>query len=134
VIDFALKALGFGVLGLCAITLVLVWRVLDAEQRRDGNPRKGILQASYVFMAFCAALAVLNGYVQLSEKAVPPQTAARVKSLEAQLRASEDRLLQIRSAASPVLRARSNILERLPPGPERQTLLDLLSSLRQVLQ
>ena len=34
--DFALKALEFGVLGLCAITLILVWRVLQAEKKTGG--------------------------------------------------------------------------------------------------
>ena len=132
--DFALKALEFGVLGLCAITLILVWRVLQAEQKREGYPRRGILQASYVFMAFCLALALLNGYVQLREREVPAGLTERVESLEAELRAKEDKLLQIRSAAAPILFARGNILEGLPPGPERDTLLALVNSLNEILQ
>lgn len=48
--DFVLRALEFGVLGLCAITLLLVWRIIKTEQGREGQPRQGILQACYVFM------------------------------------------------------------------------------------
>lgn len=132
--DFVLKALGFGVLGLCAITLLLVWRVLQAEQGREGEPRKGILTASYVFMAFSLALAVLNGYVQLREREVPADTAETIEALKAELRVNEDKLLQIRSAATPILSARSNILRGLPPGPERDTLLTLINSLRETLK
>lgn len=132
--DFAFKALEFGVLGLCAITLLLVSGVLRAEQKREGYPRKGILQASYVFMAFSLALALLNGYVQLREREVPTDRTEMVVALEAKLRVNEDKLLQIRSAASPILNARSNILQRLPPGPERDTLQNLVSSLRETLE
>lgn len=132
--DFALKALEFGVLGLCAITLLLVYGVLQAEQKREGTPRQGILQASYVFMAFSLVLAVLNGYVQLREREVPPNATQNVAALEARLRASEDKLLQIRSAAAPILNARGNILQGLPPGPARDTLLTLVDSLRETLQ
>jgi hypothetical protein len=132
--DFILKALEFGVLGLCAITLLLVWRILQKEQNREGFPRKGILQASYIFMGFCFALAVLNGYVQLKEREIPKDVTEKVISLQNQLRESEDKLLRIRSAAGPILNARSNVLDRLPPGPERNTLLDLVNSLRTVLE
>lgn len=132
--DFALKALEFGVLGLCAITLLLVYGVLLAEQKRKGDPRKDILRASYVFMAFSLALAVLNGYVQLREREVPVGTAKQIQACEAKLRAKEDKLLQIRSAATPILSARSDILEGLPPGPRRDTLITLVNSLRETLK
>ena len=132
--DVVLKALEFGVLGLCAITLILVWRVLQAEQGREGAPRRGILQASYVFMAFCLALALLNGFVQLRERKLPEGAAQRIQSLESQLRESQDKLLEIRSAAEPILLARSNILDDLPPGPQRDTLRVLVDSLRTVLE
>lgn len=131
--DFALKALEFGVIGLCAITLILVWRVLDSEQKREGLPRKGILQASYIFMAFSLSLALLNGYVQLHEQKVPADALEKTKMLEIELRSKEDKLLQIRSAASPLLNARGNILAGLPPGPERDTLITLVTALRETL-
>ena len=132
--DFALKTLEFGVLGLCAITLVLIWRILKTEQDRAGEPRRQILRAAYVFMAFSLALALLNGYVQLTERGIPVAATEELQSLENQLRVSEDKLLQIRSAANPILVARSNILARLPAGPERDTLQDLVDALRAVLQ
>ena len=132
--DFALKALEFGVLGLCAITLILVWRVLDTEQKREGYPRKGILQASYIFMAFSLALALLNGYVQLQDRDVSLVAAEKVELLEAELRVKEDKLLQIRSAAAPILFARGDILGGLPAGPERDTLLTLVNALQETLE
>jgi len=132
--DFAIKALEFGVLGLCAITLILVWRVLHAEQKREGNPRAGILQASYIFMVFSLVLALLNGYVQLKEGRESTDTTEKLEVLEGKLRIAEDKLLQIRSAAEPLLMARGNILMELPPGPERDTLIILVNSLRDTLQ
>jgi hypothetical protein len=131
--DFALKALEFGVLGLCAITLLMVWRIISAEQGREGSPRNGILQAAYFFMAFSISLALINGYVQLQEPAGDADSTADVMELQARLRQREDQLLQIRSAAGPILNARTNILDRLPPGPARDTLQDLVESLRTVL-
>ena len=136
-----LQALEYGVLGLCAITLVLVWRMLVAEQNREGDPRKGILQASYVFMAFCFALAVLNGVVQLREQEAPQAVMDEVTTLRAQLvesqaqiRERDDKLLKIRSAAGPIIGARSNIVAGLPPGPQRDTLMHLLTALRSALR
>jgi hypothetical protein len=85
-------------------------------------------------MAFSLALAVLIGYVQLSERVVPADTAARVERLEAELRVKEDKLLQIRSAAAPILTARGDILAGLPPGPERNTLMTLVNSLQEILE
>ena len=131
--DLALKALEFGVIGLCAITVIIVWRILQAEQEREGYPRRGILHACYFFMAFSLALALLNGYLQLREE-VPANVARRVECLKAELRAKEDKLLEIRSAAEPILRARSNILEGLPPSPERDTLRHLVNSLNKILE
>jgi hypothetical protein len=132
--EFTLKALEFGVLGLCAITLILVWRVLRAEQAREGEPRTGILRASSVFMAFCLALALLNGFVQLREGEAPEGTTEEVAALGEQLRECEDKLLQIRSAAEPILFARRSILDGLPAGPERDTLASLVDALREVLR
>lgn len=70
--NFILRALEYGVLGLCAITLCLVWRIIDAEGKREGEPRKGMLGACYVFMGFCLSLVVLNVFVQLQERIPPP--------------------------------------------------------------
>jgi hypothetical protein len=132
--DFVLQVLEFGVLGLCALTLILVWRVLQAEQKRDGDPRPAMIRASYMFMSFAVALAILNGYVQLREGKLPADTVAQIETLESQLRESEDKLLQIRSAAGPLLNTRANLLERLPEGPERDTLRDLVNAVRAALE
>ena len=132
--------LEYGVLGLCAITLVLVWRVIQAEQKRDGQPRKRILHASYVFMAFAFALAIINSYVQLSERGNPEETEVLLADLRAdldtaqqELRKTEDKLLKITSAADPILNSRANILGDLPPGPARNALQTLVENLRDVL-
>jgi hypothetical protein len=64
---FVLKALSYGVLGLCAVMLVASWRILVGEQRRAGQPRERILRFTFAFMGFCAFLAILGSYVQLQE-------------------------------------------------------------------
>jgi hypothetical protein len=77
--DFVLQVLEFGVLGLCALTLILVWRVLQAEQERDGDPRPAMIRASYMFMSFAVALAILNGCRSAAPLA-PCSTPARTSS------------------------------------------------------
>jgi cell division protein FtsB len=95
--DFALTALEYGVLGLCAVTLVLVAGIIRFEQKRSGFPRRGILHASYAFMVFCLALALINGYVQLQEHDVD---AAREAALEQQLRETQGLLEETFQAIS----------------------------------
>ena len=131
--DFVLQALEFGVLGLCAVTLLMVWKIIHTEQGRDGNPRNSILRAAYSFMFFSFTLAILNGYVQIQEPEGRIESSEEIANLQATLRDREDQLLRIRSAASPILNARSNILSRLPEGAARDTLRDLVESLRAVL-
>ena len=131
--DLILQALEFGVLGLCAITLVLVWRIINSEQNRENAPRKSILHAAYFFMMFSFTLALINGYVQLQQPITNDGAEEIQAQLQSELRQREDQLLQIRSAANPILNARSNILDRLPSGSERDTLMDLIESLRTVL-
>jgi hypothetical protein len=65
--DFVLKALNYGVIGLCAIILVATWQVLQTEQKRIGPPRRGIVRFALSFMVFCSALAGLSAYVQVSQ-------------------------------------------------------------------
>ncbi len=84
-------------------------------------------------MGFCFALAVLNGYVQLTEREIPKDLTEKIASLQDQLDKSEKKLLVIKSAANPILNARGNIVDRLPPSAERDTVLDLLKELRLVL-
>jgi hypothetical protein len=71
--DFIIKALEFGVLGLCAVMLVFTLLAIYREQKRTDTPRKGIIWWSIAFMGFCILLAVLNSYVQLSEKQIANQ-------------------------------------------------------------
>jgi len=131
--DFVVRVLDYGVLGLCAVTLLMVWRVLQSEQKREGDPRKGILKFVYVFMCFCLSLALVNGYVQLREGEVPSDVTAEMKILRNELRVVQDHLLTIQSAAGPIINARSNILGRLQDGPEKDALTDLLGALKETL-
>jgi hypothetical protein len=78
--DFVLKALDYGVLGLCAITLLLVVAIIRAEQNREGYPRKGIIHLSFAFMALCLALASINGYVQIRELAFRAEKTTALQS------------------------------------------------------
>lgn len=69
--DFVLKALDYGVLGLCAVMLIASWRILSKEQARKESPRRGVMIFTAIFMAFCVILAGVNAYVQLNEAAPP---------------------------------------------------------------
>lgn len=69
--DFVLKALDYGVLGLCAVMLIASWRILSKEQARKESPRRGVITFTAIFMAFCVILAGVNAYVQLNEAAPP---------------------------------------------------------------
>lgn len=84
--NFALQALEYGVLGLCAITLVLVVSIIRTEQKRDGYPRRGIIQLCLAFMVFSILLAGLNSYVQLQERTSPVE---ETEALQEQLRLSQ---------------------------------------------
>ena len=85
-------------------------------------------------MGFCFALAVLNGYVQLNEREIPKEVTEKVTSLQNQLRENQDKLLEIKSATAPLLDVKNNILGKLPPGNERDTLIDIANKLRTVLE
>lgn len=129
-----IDALEYGVLGLCVVAMYLAWRVLQGEQTRDGEPRRGILRATYGFMTFVVVLALVNGYVQLAEADATQIDPEEMAQLEQQLRESEDKLLAIRSAATPILSARAGIVGQLPPGPERATLQNLIEALQKALR
>jgi len=77
--SFILKALSFGVLGLCAVMLTAAWRVLVREQSRESEPRKGILRFTLAFMGFCVLLAILGAYVQLQQLHATKETPARLQ-------------------------------------------------------
>lgn len=117
---FVLKALQYGVLGLCAVMLVVAWRIIRVEQRRQDEPRMGILRFTYAFMVFCFALGGLTSYVQLHE---------HYSTIEA-----EQRLSRIRAAAGPLLNARKPVVESLPDTlPQKRILVAFTNELRAVL-
>ncbi len=57
--------LNYGLLGLCAIGLILFWRLLSAEQRRPGEPRRRILQLASLFLVLCVSLAGISLFLEL---------------------------------------------------------------------
>ena len=87
--NFVLRALEYGVLGLCAITLILVVGIIRTEQNRDGYPRRGIVHLSFAFMAFSVALAAINGFVQLRERGAEVKDT---KALQAELDAASQEI------------------------------------------
>lgn len=52
--------LGYGVIGLGFLLAYLSYRLLTKEQNRKGDPRKGILTATYFFMGFSIVLCVIG--------------------------------------------------------------------------
>lgn len=66
--DFILKALSYGVIGLCAVMLLAAWRVLVREQARNGQPRKGIIQFTIIFMGFCVFLVLISTLLQIKQQ------------------------------------------------------------------
>ena len=63
--ELVVRTLEFGVLGLCALMVVFAAKILYSEQKREGDPRPAVFKFAYVFLGFCAFIAVLNAYVQL---------------------------------------------------------------------
>lgn len=79
--DFVLNALDYGVLGLCAVMVVVTARILYLEQKREGQPRAGLLRFVYVFLGFCSFIAILNAYVQIDQRdAANSEEVARLKT------------------------------------------------------
>jgi hypothetical protein len=146
--DFIIKALGFGVLGLCAVMLVVIWRIVLDEQRRKAEPRAGILRVSYVFMSFCVVLALLNAWVQLHspDEKLKTQHRAELAKLETQrqeertklvakLQEERAKLERVRSAATPLLNVRGDVISQLPDNlPQKATLGRLLAELRDIVR
>jgi hypothetical protein len=87
--DTLLKALNYGVIGLCAIMIYLAWHLLRAEQTRSNKVRKDMLIAIYVFLAASLLTAVLVAYVQLRERGPNGDCdAAQVREAAERLRRS----------------------------------------------
>jgi hypothetical protein len=83
--DFVLKALNYGVLGLCAIILVATWHVLQTEQKRIGPPRRGVVRFALSFMVFCSALAGLSAYVQVSQANAERERASKFEPIASKI-------------------------------------------------
>ena len=65
--DMLVQTLDYGVLGLCALMVVFAARVIYVEQKRDQQPRPGLMRFLYAFLGFCTVIAGLNAYVQVLE-------------------------------------------------------------------
>jgi hypothetical protein len=71
-----LEILRVGLAGLCFLLSLLSFWLIQREQQKDGDPRKGILQAIYTFMLVnlvTAALVAASGYLGLRQ---PSKSAA----------------------------------------------------------
>jgi hypothetical protein len=66
-LDFTIKALNYGVLGLCAVMILLAWRLIRAEQKLPGTGRRSILTAIYVFLGINLITAGLVAWVEVAE-------------------------------------------------------------------
>ncbi len=151
--SFVLKALDYGVLGLCAVMVVVAARVIYQEQSREGSPRTALLKYVYSFMVFCLLLAGLNAYVQLSQrpdatdelthlKAEIARLSADVQAKDSQLVAKDKEiaardsdLRTIKLAANPILRLRQGLIEQLPTSaPEKKALGDCVEELKKLLK
>ena len=76
---FMIAYLNYGVLGLCAIMLILVARTLRIEQARD-KPRREITRLASIYMSFCLLLAILNAYVQISQPKISEEEYRKAMS------------------------------------------------------
>ena len=109
--EISLDVLRYGVLGLCFAVLVLAWRILALEQRREGEPRSGVVRFTWSLMAFSLILAVLSAGVQISEK-----RDQREEQGPAELR---PQLHELREKNSQLLQANVGQRERLTATEER---------------
>ncbi len=118
--NFAIQALEFGVLGLCAVAIVATWRIIVKEQSREGYPRKGIIKLASVYMGFCVLLAIINGVVQLNGVA-PSEKELR------ELRAARDQLVRIESVSIALQEVRAETIDQLPEDtPEKKILKSII--------
>lgn len=133
--DFVVQALEYGVLGFSAISLVGAWGVLLREQKREGEPRQGIVAFTKLFMGFCLILVLLNTAVQVWGSGPEASEVARIAALEDSLQVERERLASIRAAADPLLNVRGDVIGSLPESlPQKPVLEHLLRELRRVLQ
>ena len=128
--DFTLKALDYGVLGICAVMLIATWRIIGKEQSRGGNPRKGIINISRFFMGFCLLLAILNGYVQIIQGEQIAVHKERVDH-DSAIRSLET----LRQVSLPLLNTRELLVNQLPDDlPQKVVLTSLLKELKKAFK
>lgn len=122
--------LNYGVLGLCAIMLILVARLLRAEQARE-KPRREITRLASLYMGFALVLAVLNGYVQLQNRPGNPELAAQAKADQEQYRRAKAAMDILQAQLNIALDAKTGWIAELPPGSSvRKNLQDFDATLR----
>lgn len=128
--DFVIKSLDYGVLGMCAVMLIVTWRIIDREQSRDGSPRIGILRIAWSFMGFCLILGGLNTYIQIAQ-------AKHKFEHEERLRhdAAVTSLETLRNVARPLLNTRGLLVNQLPDDlPQKEVLTSLLEELKKAFR
>jgi hypothetical protein len=85
--DFVLKALNYGVVGLGAVMIIAAWRILVREQAREGQPRKGILRFTALFMMFCVFVMLAGTFVQIHKEAASANGEKQLQPVKEELRA-----------------------------------------------
>ena len=89
-----LKALDYGVLGLCAVMVVFAARIIYKEQSREDAPKPELLRFVSLFLGFCILIVIINAYVQIYEsKLVQPEV---VEKLSDELKAENDRKIRLK--------------------------------------
>jgi len=76
-----LEILRLGLTGLCFLLSLLAFRLINLEQQRSGDPRRGILQAIYTFMTLnllASCLVVVAGYFVPQQQASASTSALAV--------------------------------------------------------
>ena len=89
-----------GLAGLCFLLALLAFRLISQEQKRDANPRKGILRTIYLFIAANFVTAVLVGAAALLERRSDPAQAAEVKQLREQAAAANRLEVELKAAVA----------------------------------
>jgi hypothetical protein len=99
--------------------LIAAWHVIRTEQKRNGQPRRGIIVFTSVFMGFCLLLSLLSAFVQLRE--------------HAEARSSQEKMQRIKAAVGPLLDTREFVINSLPENsPQKATLQKISQQLKEI--
>jgi hypothetical protein len=149
--NLTLQALQYGVLGLCALSILFSAQMIYAEQKRDKVPRKGILCFAGFFMIFCLALALLVSFVQLREAGAEnsiPRLEARIQEMQdllserdfqlhqttLELQKLRMKVVSAQRTLRPVSQSRGTAISYLPEGLARELLENITSILESLVQ